>query len=325
MAWTKLEATRIVKLQKFGSFRKDLGWEAHQALGFLGLFWSNVVELRESGDIAGWTPAYLAELTLLRPQLGEKAWDALVKNGWLDLKTDGRVLVHNWLEHAGPYLRKKYKDRKGGSDALAAIWAAHGLPYGSQVKEPEEKGAQPLQAAAQAHPEWEESPVPVEKVDGASDVETRLGTDSGPSLSRVSHFTSLHYQKDRPSANSARESAKPPAKAAPEPKGLSPVKTVIDYFHDRCLKVRGFKPSINGGRDGKAVKDAVADGWTVERLKRVVDWFLKSEKCDKLGATLAIALSAHSLTIYSQKMAGDVEGQAAKALTDEYLGAVSGA
>ena len=97
MAWIEFHVSKLRRLKKFLDFRKDLGWNTCEALGFLGCFWGEVIELSPDGDITGWTPEYLCELIgiSLEPK---RVWDSLVKHGWIDFSSDGRVTVHDWSE-----------------------------------------------------------------------------------------------------------------------------------------------------------------------------------------------------------------------------------
>jgi hypothetical protein len=125
--WIEFHASRIKKLLKFQAFRKTLNWSANEALGFLGSFWGEIIELREDGDISGWTPEYIAELTDAKID-PERLWKAL-EVGWIDKASDGKTLVHDWLDCAGFYLRKKYSS--GNKERLVRIWGLHGRVYGS--------------------------------------------------------------------------------------------------------------------------------------------------------------------------------------------------
>lgn len=105
MAWIEFHATRIVKLKKFQDFRTYLQMSKHEALGLLGSFWCEVIELREDGDITDWNPEYLAELLgfKLSP---DRVWKAL-EAGWID-DVNGRKVLHDWWDTAGTYLTSKY-------------------------------------------------------------------------------------------------------------------------------------------------------------------------------------------------------------------------
>jgi hypothetical protein len=127
--WVEFHAGRIKRLQKFSDFRKDLQLNTNEALGFLGSFWCEVIELAESGDISGWSPEYVCERvgSSLSP---ERVWNALVKHRWVDKTASGRHLVHDWLDYGGTYLRNKYASRD--REKLVEIWALHGRIYGKK-------------------------------------------------------------------------------------------------------------------------------------------------------------------------------------------------
>ena len=128
MAWVEFHGAKIKRLKKFHDFRTAVRWSAIESLGFLGSFWSEVIEVCESGDVTGWTPSYLAQVTGLKDSLGERVWDALVTYHWLDKRPDERIVVHDWLDYAGSFLRGKY--HKDNRERLVEIWAFHGRSYG---------------------------------------------------------------------------------------------------------------------------------------------------------------------------------------------------
>lgn len=129
MAWIEFHASRIKRLKKFADFRKALNWSTIEGLGFLGSFWGEVIELAEDGNITGWTPEYIAELTGLKTDPG-RVWEALARNGWID-ERGGKVMIHDWIDTAGTYLRSKYAT--GKRQKLVEIWAIHGLDYGNPM------------------------------------------------------------------------------------------------------------------------------------------------------------------------------------------------
>lgn len=134
MAWIKFEAARVKRLEKFYEFRREMGWSAVEALGFLGSFWGEAIEICEDGDVTGWTPGFISERTGLAGGVAERAWAALTKRGWLDRRGE-RLLIHDWVDVAGGYLRKKYEGKVGspGHTRLVAIWALYGLIYGEKI------------------------------------------------------------------------------------------------------------------------------------------------------------------------------------------------
>lgn len=125
--WIEFHAARIKRLQKFSDFRKDLSLSVNEALGCLGSFWGEVIEIVESGDITGCSLVYVTEMMglSLNP---ERVWTALVKNKWVDVRPDGTRVIHDWLDCAGAYLRGKYAG--SNREKLVEIWALHGRIYG---------------------------------------------------------------------------------------------------------------------------------------------------------------------------------------------------
>lgn len=121
MAWVEFHGAKIKRLKKFGDMRRELRWSTNEALGFLGSFWSEVIELSEDGDISKWSPQYLCDLTetKLNP---ERVWQTLVRTGWIDMTEDGLYLIHDWMDTAGRFLEIKYKNYP---DKLKQIEAKH--------------------------------------------------------------------------------------------------------------------------------------------------------------------------------------------------------
>ena len=68
------------------------------------------------------------------------------------------------------------------------------------------------------------------------------------------------------------------------------IKRIIDYFHDTCLEIRGFKPIISD-EDAKMVQRRL-HRFSEKELQEEIRWFLESEIPEKLSCTLAISLSA---------------------------------
>lgn len=131
MAWIEFHATRIKRLKKFSDLRRALGWSVHETLGFLGDWWGQTVEVCESGEVTGWTSEYLSELTGLGPQVSPRVWVELGNYGWIDKDAGGRLLIHDWTDWAGRFLRGKYSGKEN-RQKLVDIWALHGRVYGEK-------------------------------------------------------------------------------------------------------------------------------------------------------------------------------------------------
>lgn len=130
MAWIEFHPGKIKKLKKFSDLRRALQWNANETLGFLGSFWGEVIDLREDGNISGWSPEYICDLTGVGID-PERVWNALVSCQWIDADRE-RVLVHDWLDTAGKFLAKKYSS--SNKDKLIEIWGLHGKRYGSDLE-----------------------------------------------------------------------------------------------------------------------------------------------------------------------------------------------
>lgn len=145
MAWIEFHGAQIKRKSKFQSLRKDLRLPTLQALGFLASLWSEIIELADDGDITDWSPEYLCEVsgTNLDPK---KVWTALVTTGWLDVTTAGQVLVHDWIDYAGIYLRRKYSRNR---EKLVEIWAKHGRTYGQENADLQQTSSRPHQPTNQ--------------------------------------------------------------------------------------------------------------------------------------------------------------------------------
>lgn len=68
------------------------------------------------------------------------------------------------------------------------------------------------------------------------------------------------------------------------------VSQLIDYFFLKVQEKKGFKPEIRGGQDGYLLKTRLAK-YSDDQIKALIDGYLESEDCEKLGSTLGICLS----------------------------------
>ncbi len=132
MAWIEFHASDIVRLKKFHDLRKACAWSEIEGLGFLGRFWCLVIEVRENGDVSDWDGEYIAQIMGFTDQVGKRVWEALVAARWLERNTAGRLVVHDWIDYAGAYLRGRYSGKNRAK--LIDIWRFHGKEYGVDGK-----------------------------------------------------------------------------------------------------------------------------------------------------------------------------------------------
>ena len=78
-------------------------------------------------------------------------------------------------------------------------------------------------------------------------------------------------------------------------------KNVMTYFHDRVVEDSKTAPVLNG-KDGMAVKRAL-NSYPLDSVKRIIDFYLQSEKVEKFGYNLSTALSKDTINqwIYSEQ------------------------
>lgn len=112
MAWFEFHSTTVKRLQKFIAFRRQAGISTVEALGILASFWGEVLDIREDGDITGWTAEYFADLVGVKESQAERVFTALIHHGWIDRYSDGTMLVHDWLDTAGRYLTRKLETNR---------------------------------------------------------------------------------------------------------------------------------------------------------------------------------------------------------------------
>ena len=84
-------------------------WSKNETIGFLHRFWWTVLEVSPSGDITALSsPEVMAEMLDMPVEVVARALKAMEnqdpKLAFLERKA-GRILVHDWLEYAGRYLK----------------------------------------------------------------------------------------------------------------------------------------------------------------------------------------------------------------------------
>ena len=85
-------------------------------------------------------------------------------------------------------------------------------------------------------------------------------------------------------------------KSPPDPR----INEVKNHFVEACFKVLHFEPVLEHAKDGKLIKSRLnGDNFTLDELKDLIDWFVKSDKAQE-HPTLAAALSAHSMNLWGR-------------------------
>jgi hypothetical protein len=82
----------------------------------------------------------------------------------------------------------------------------------------------------------------------------------------------------------------------------SNVKPAFESFVSICQSIKGFKPEINYGIEGKMIKEKLKT-YSLDQLKELFTWYLKSEDSKKFGCTIKIALSNYNFNKWLQSKA----------------------
>jgi len=90
---------------------EELGIDPCFSLGILEAFWQWVAEKRKDGDLTGVNPKHIAKAMLYSGD-PQQLWDALVTSGWIDVYESGKILVHDWSEHADNAVHQSLKRKK---------------------------------------------------------------------------------------------------------------------------------------------------------------------------------------------------------------------
>ncbi len=79
----------------------------------------------------------------------------------------------------------------------------------------------------------------------------------------------------------------------------SPVTTIFNYWYERVKEYTKTEPMMDFGKDGVKVKQVVKV-MGIDKVKEVIDWYLESDKVEKFGFNLSIALSNDSCNRWNQ-------------------------
>jgi hypothetical protein len=122
MPWIRKD-TVLGRHRKTRQLMERLSLSRAEAVGHLTLLWDDVLEQQENGILDGWTPAMIAQAAHYTRDADE-FYEALVEYRWIDT---GPLRIHDWLDHAGPYLASKYRSNQ--PERLQEIATAHGWTF----------------------------------------------------------------------------------------------------------------------------------------------------------------------------------------------------
>jgi hypothetical protein len=127
-----------------------------------------------------------------------------------------------------------------------------------------------------------------QSTDSPRTAEVRLGKD------RKEQYTA---GKPAPSAKDSFLKAK--EFQAPDPR-KNPHGIIIDFYFNRVKELYGFEPEINGKKDGQLLKTRLTK-YKPTQICALIDWYLHSDISERLGCSLATALSANTINRWKQE------------------------
>lgn len=123
-----------------------------------------------------------------------------------------------------------------------------------------------------------------------------------------------HYPKRVPQNKKEKrnicDSEKSPSLSSEKPKSNGKdhrVKALIGHFFSLCKEKLDREPTIEGKKDGPAIKRALQK-FDEEQIKNLFDFYVDSPKAHNNGLSIAVALSNHSISEYEQKGRWRYEG-----------------
>lgn len=127
-------------------------------------------------------------------------------------------------------------------------------------------------------------------------VQKRWNKNQGKETPKYDSYTNgiqTEYQSDTPSPSHKKKDIR--------------VKPLIDIFLSLCKDVHDKEPSLEGKKDGSAIKRTL-EKYSPQQIENIFDFYLKSEKAIKNGLSIAVALSNHSVNEYETKGKWKYEG-----------------
>ena len=113
--------------------------------------------------------------------------------------------------------------------------------------------------------------------------EGKLGGESGS----VRDVNEVHTKENKFKENKERKN------------NNSAVNLVLNYFREIVGETFGFEPEIDPKKDARLVRLRLKK-YSLEELKSLIKWYLKSQVSDKLGISISACLSAHVINLWKQ-------------------------
>src|SRR5688572_13073639 len=88
-----------------------LRWSKNEAVGFLHRFWWTVLKYAPNGVISALPLAVVSETLDIEPNVFDQIMNVMKEVGLVD-ERDGKLLVHDWPDYAGRYLKENRFKRK---------------------------------------------------------------------------------------------------------------------------------------------------------------------------------------------------------------------
>lgn len=130
-SWIKLYST-LKGNGKLLELAVSLRLRPAYAAGHLCFLWTEAMDQREDGDLSSWSDeriAISADYTANAQEFVRLLHLHKLLDGQQGRNGQPRqLLIHDWLDYAGPFLIRKYGSKR--KEVLAQIWAKHGRIYG---------------------------------------------------------------------------------------------------------------------------------------------------------------------------------------------------
>jgi hypothetical protein len=132
MAYIK-SYTGLSRHPKFLPFKDEMRWSKIEAAGFLHCFWHEVLEFSPNGIVSKALLKVLPGKLDVKKEIIDRSIKVMLRLGFLDKRGDS-LLVHDWLDYAGSYLRDSLYRRDVHKWELAQTM--HGVSRQSAVSQP---------------------------------------------------------------------------------------------------------------------------------------------------------------------------------------------